>query len=353
MSVSPLLRCSPAVICAALSGLLLSGCSVTGTYQDATDSNAAKLRFVANTDNATMDYYDAEHCDGLTTGLLNNLFIPDSNRRAGMMVAPPEKARGYLEIKLPPEKDLYLNVNTQVGYAVCGYGFNFKPERGSEYELTLSVKGRHCSTLLQQVQRIDGKDLRTPIPMKREGLEACAGRGIFPKTLVQLPDTPERTAMIDRIVEASLFVAIKSDLKTPTSTSFSPDKIDSMVSERKGKIRFELPDEYWTLYRQNLFEFTHESDAIASEAMARTSDEYRKRLRSIDDQQLKAWSAVDGTSGKRGNVAPTEMETAMIQFYYQSAKEEMAEASRRHLDRMARLEAQYDVCSRYRDCWTR
>ena len=354
MSVALLLRRSPVVIGAVLSGLLASGCTQMGTYQDSAAPDAAKLRFVASTDNASVDYYDAEHCDGQTTGLLNNLFIVDSTRRVGMSVAPPEKAKSYLEIKLPPDKEMYLKVNTQTGYAVCGSGFSFKPQRDTEYELTFDLKGRRCSTLMQRVQRIDGKDVRTPILMKREGLAACAGRNpIFPKPPVLLPDTPERTVMIDRIVNGSLFVVMKSDAKKPVSTTFTPQKLDALVSERKAKMGFELPDDYWALYRQNLAEFNNESSAIADEAITRSSDEYRKRLRSIDDKRLKQWSAVDGTSGKRGNAAPTDMETDMIMYYFQSSKEVMAESVIRHLDRMAKMDAQYNVCSRYAECWKR
>jgi metal-dependent amidase/aminoacylase/carboxypeptidase family protein len=76
-------------------------------------------------------------------------------------------------------------------------------------------------------------------------------------------------------------------------------------------------------------------------------------LRSIDDKRLKEWSAVDGTSGKRGNAVQTDMETAMITYYFQSSKEVMRETVIRHLDRMAKMDAQYNVCSRYAECWKR
>lgn len=352
MSVACSLRRSPVVVGAILSALLLSGCTQMGTYQDAADPDAAKLRFVANTDNATVDYYDAEHCDGQTTGIINNLFIADSQRRVGMSVAPPEKARGYLEIKLPPEKDMYLKVNTQVGYAVCGSGFTFKPQSGTEYELTLDLKGRHCSTLMQRVQRIDGKDVRTPVAIKREGLAACAGRNaIFPKPPALLPDTPERTAMIDRIVNGSLFVVMKSGATKPTT--FTPEKLDSLISERKAKMNIALPDDYWTLYRQNLVQFDTENASNADEAIKRASDEYRQRLRSVDDKRLKDWSRLKGSDGKQVNAAPNEMETDMIMYYFQSSKGVVVETVGRHLERMAKMDAQYDVCSRYADCWKR
>ena len=41
--------------------------------------DAAKLRFISNTSNTTIDVYDAEHCMGQTTGMLNNIFLISSS----------------------------------------------------------------------------------------------------------------------------------------------------------------------------------------------------------------------------------------------------------------------------------
>ncbi|MCO7612747.1 hypothetical protein NJH83_21155 [Pseudomonas chlororaphis] len=43
------------LLIAALSCQLLSACSVSGTYPDATQADAAKLRFVANASNVTQE----------------------------------------------------------------------------------------------------------------------------------------------------------------------------------------------------------------------------------------------------------------------------------------------------------
>lgn len=353
MPVTSLLRRSSALfgLMVSLSGL--GGCALTGTYQDAAGPDAAKMRFVANTDNATVNYFDAEHCDGLTTGILNNLFVRDSPRRVGMVVAPPEKARGYLEVKLPPEKEVFLQVNTQVGYGVCGAVFGFRPERAAEYELTFELKGNQCLTLMQRLQRVDGKDVRTPVTIRRDGFAACQGRSpIFPKPPALLPDTPERTAMMDRIIAGSTFVRMTSDTTKDKVVGNSPEKIDSLISERKAKLGFNLPDEYWTLYRQNLEAFDQDFAAKKTLVMQRSTDEYRKRLSSADDKQLKEWAGT-GEVAKPKNAAPAELEKNMIMFYFQTDREVTVETINRHLDRMAKMEQQYDVCSRYADCWKR
>ncbi|WP_256344686.1 hypothetical protein [Pseudomonas sp. I8001] len=73
---------------------LLSGCSVHGTYPDAAEPDAAKLRFISNTTNSTLFVYDAQHCMGETTGILNNMFLVDTKRRVDMLVPPPPTAHG-------------------------------------------------------------------------------------------------------------------------------------------------------------------------------------------------------------------------------------------------------------------
>ncbi|WP_236676489.1 MULTISPECIES: hypothetical protein [Pseudomonas] len=354
MPVTSLLRRSSAFfgLMVSLSGLV--GCALTGTYQDATGPDAAKMRFVANTDNATVNYFDAEHCDGMTTGILNNLFVRDSPRRVGMTVAPPEKARGYLEVKLPPEKEVFLQVNTQVGYGVCGAVFSFRPERATEYELTFELKGSQCSTLMQRLQRVDGKDVRTPVTIRRDGFAACEGRNpIFPKPPALLPDTPERTAMIDRIIDGSAFVLMKSGSDQKPVAAFTPEKLDALISERKVKLGFDMPEDYWTLYRQNLIEFGNETAAAQAQTLERSTNEYRQRLRSAEDKQLREWSRADDSSGKPGNAAPADQEKSMIVYYFQTSRAVTLEAVNHHMDRMAKMDAQYNVCTRYAECWKR
>ncbi|MFJ2710208.1 hypothetical protein ACIOZM_04880 [Pseudomonas sp. NPDC087346] len=353
MLVASVLRSFPALFSSVFTACLLAGCAPVGTYQDATEADAAKLRFVASTDNATVSYFDAEHCDGLTTGILNNLFLADSPRRVGMSVAPPEKARGYLEIKLTPEKDVYLHINTQSGYLVCGLGFNFKPQRGTEYEVAFSLTGNECSTLVQRLQRIDGKDVRTPLMVDSGGPPACSRNPISSKPPQLLPDTPERTALMDRIIDGSAMFIAQTDPKKQPEAKLSSEALDVLISERKAKLGFSMPDDYWALYRQNLIKFDEDNSTKMTQVLQRTSDEYRKFLRSVDDKKLKEWARVDDTSGKRGNAVPVEQEKSMIVFYFQASKAVTFETINKHVERMAKMDSQYDVCSRLDDCWKR
>lgn len=67
---------------------LVSACSINGTYIDSTRPDAAKLRYISGNGSATLDLFDSARCEGRTTGILNNLFVPDSRRRADMSVPP-------------------------------------------------------------------------------------------------------------------------------------------------------------------------------------------------------------------------------------------------------------------------
>ena len=338
----------------ALLSALLGGCSVNGTYPDATEPDAAKLRFVANTQNATLDYFDGAHCDGQTTGILNNLFMGDTKRRVGMSVAPPADARGYLEIKLKPDQDAYLRINTLGSYSVCGTGFNFTPQRNGEYELTFDSGRGQCTALLQRVQRIDGKDVRTPLPIVHKGVPACVGRSpLFPKLPDALPDTPHRVTLIDQIIDSSVISRMKPDPSQDNSSRMTPEKLDSLITERKGKLGFTMPDDYWALYRQNLIAFDDEAAGNKAETLKRYKDEYRLRLQRLDDQQLEQWALPEDKSAKPANKAAFEQYKAMALYYFQASKTVLIETIDHHLDRMAQMDARYGVCERYSECWKR
>jgi len=333
---------------------LLGGCSVNGTYPDATDPDAAKLRFIANTQNATLDYFDAEHCDGQTTGILNNLLLGDTKRRADMSIAPPENARGYLEIKLKPEHETLLRIHTQNGYSVCGNSINLKPERNAEYELTFdSGKGR-CSSQLQRVRKINGKEQRSPVLVFEKGLPACVGRNVmFPKPPEPLPDTPHRLELIGRIIDNSLIPAMKPDPAEIAKSAVSAEKIDGLIAERKAKLGFTLPDDYWTLYRQNLQAFDAEAAQRKERTLQLYEDEYLLRLRRLKDEDLEQRAQPEDKSAKSTNVAALEEYKSMTLYYFGASKRVMLETIDHHLERMAQMDAHYGVCERYADCWRR
>ncbi|NWE12951.1 hypothetical protein [Pseudomonas yamanorum] len=168
-------RLPGAIAVAALFVSVLAGCAAKSNYVDATEPDAAKLRFVSNSSNAKLYYLDDQHCAGREAGALNNLYVPDTPRRAGMIVPPPAKARGFLEIKVKPGTEGYVFVSTD-GYSwMCGFQIGLTPEANAEYEVTLNVRGNKCGVELSRLGRVDGKDVRVPMPAVQNGTPACLG----------------------------------------------------------------------------------------------------------------------------------------------------------------------------------
>lgn len=343
-------RCSSSLLALSALFVLLGGCSVNGSYPDATEPDAAKLRFVANTSNATLDYFDAAHCDGQTTGILNNLLLSDTARRVGMSVPAPKDAKGYLEVKLKPGEQIHLRTNMNTGYAVCGKGFNFTPEANAEYEVTFTSEKNLCLTQLQRLQRIDGKDVRTPIPIQKKDFPACAGRNpLFPKTY---PDTPHRLELMNRVIDKSLVVTVKTDPAKEKVEPYSPEKLDTLISERKAKLGFELPAEYWTLYRENLKTFGDDMAQKKARSMERFKEEYQVRLRQLKDEQLEQW-ALPKTANAKPEKAEIDLDVAMMVEYFRIGNGVTVEAVDHHLERMAQMDERYGVCAKFAECWKR
>lgn len=347
-------RSTRVIAVAALLSALLSGCAVKDTYTDATEPDAAKVRFIANTSNAKLYYYDPEHCQGRVTGELNNLYARDTERRVGMSVAPPADAKGYLEIKVKPDQDNYLHLATSGSNWVCVTSLSLTPERNAEYEVTLNLRDGRCGVLLNQLKRIDGRAVRLPMPVMDKGLPACVGRGTsFPALPPALPDTPQRVMLIERIFDGATIAGMKPDPAKDSSERYTAEKLDKLIAERKAKLGFTLPDDYWTLYRQNLIAFDEEAAGNKAETFKRYSDKYRLRLQRLTDQQLEQWAHPEDKASRPTHFAASEERKTMAKFYVQTSQNLLLETINHHLDRMAQMDRQYGVCARYAECWKR
>lgn len=335
-----------------LLSILLTACSINGSYPDATAPEAAKLRFVASTDSATLDYFDATHCAGLTTGILNNLFLADTKRRADMIVPPPANARGYLEIKLKPDQEVYFRSNTQGMSTVCATAFNLTPQAGSEYELSFNERPGFCTASLVRLQRVDGKDLRLPYPMLNKSVPACMGSNpLFPKSEPALPDTPQRTALIDRIIRDTITPDMQPNPAKASGTPLPKEKLDEIVAIRKQKIGIALSDDYWTQYRKNLVAFELDTARSKADSLQRYKAENEKYLRTVNDSQLEQWvnHKDDATFVHRSSAY--QRARVMALYYIQVLAQIKAESLDRYLHAMAQLDHQYAVCQHYAGCW--
>lgn len=327
---------------------LLGGCSFNGTYPDATEPDAAKLRFISSIENSTLTLFDTDHCDGRTTGLLNDWLTANTQRRADMSTAPPANTRGYLEIRLKPGSELFVQTNTVSTGSVCTAAFNFTPQRGSEYELTFDYVSDHCQVILKALHQAGGRVVRSSIPLANKGLPACAGsNALFPKDLPAQPDTPERTAMIEEIISNSIIAEMKSKPQV-TLPADREKSIENLVEERKKHIGFVLPDTYWGEYRLALNRFDEEAMHTKERALQFYTDEYRARLRRVDTDEIR--KLVPGSVSNDESKA-LAVNRSMLQFYYSAKNRVQKEALINNLGRLADLDRRYSVCDHYADCW--
>lgn len=328
--------------------LLLSGCSIHGSYPDATETDAAKLRFISDLDSATLAVFDAEHCGGRTTGILNNLFIANTSRRADMSIAPPPDAKTYLEIRLKPESEVVLQVNTQGRSSVCGSMFSYTPQSGAEYELTFDYSGKMCRALLNRLHQVGDQVSRSPVPLLNNGLPACAGsNALFPKAPVAQPDTQERMSMIEQIIAESLTDSMKAELPH-LDKALLDERFDKRIDERTQRMGFTLPKEYWDEYQQNIDITAQELSTSNQRTLKRYEDEYRKYLRQLETGELR--KLVPNSASTDKNRVLT-VKIRMLRYYRTASSEVLRENLSNHLARMADLDKRYAVCERFADCW--
>ncbi|HWD33222.1 MAG TPA: hypothetical protein VG536_16690 [Pseudomonas sp.] len=328
--------------------MLLSGCSFTGTYPDATEPDAAKLRFISTMSGATLDVFDAQHCMGRTTGLLNNLFVANTKRRAGMTIAPPADTKAYLEVRVSPGRELFLVTNSVATGVVCGSAFNLTPQPGAEYEVTFKRSGNHCVTAVSSLNQVGGEVARIPMPVFRQGLASCEGSNpLFPKPAQGKPDAPQRAAMIDQIIDDSLIDAMQPDSKVENSLLLALAE-QQVIDDRKQLMNFTLPQAYWEEFRRNLELAADESASRKARILQRYKDEYRLRLRQLDTEYLRK-RVPDGDATDVRLTLGDNM--AMMRYYNELSNDILKQDMSAHIARMADLDRRYDVCSRFAKCW--
>lgn len=161
-----------------------------------------------------------------------------------------------------------------------------------------------------------------------------------------LPKSATRTALIDRII-ASDSVVISSRKPLPKSAKSN----DERVAEIRSELGFTLPDGYWVLYKQNLealqFDLDHQHDA----ARAQYIEAYTDQLDRVDDSTLLAMtSEPKALDEKTRQQWASRMADRMMQYLLTSEASFKA-ATHAHINRMAAMDRQYDVCARKSKCW--
>lgn len=326
---------------------LLSACSINGSYLDSPNTDAAKLRYVSNNESATLDLFDDAHCDGRTTGMLNNLFLADTKRRADMIVPPLPGAGSYYEFRLEPGQPVHVRAGTADASTLCGVSFTLTPQAGSEYELSFDKTPGHCTALLTRLQRVDGKDQRTAYPMVNTIPPACVGKSpLFPGPFTPLPDTAERTALIDSIIHASIPPAAAHLESLSAQAATMRIRPAMQMAARKRALSFEMPESYWQQYSQNLDSYVEALAQLDQRAFKRFERENQDYMRSVSTELLKVWA------GKGGDASVRERRIkGMRTFYDYVLQQTRAQIDLDYLRSMADLDRREGVCERYAGCW--
>lgn len=332
------LKCSIAAVLIPL----LGGCSNWGSYHDVSEPDAAKLRFITDIADTSLSYYDAEHCAGESLGTLNNIYLSNTSRRVDMRVAAPSAAKRYLEVNVMPGQAVYLKAD-------CGNAVQFTPQPRAEYEATLKQRGLRCTLSVQHLDRVDGRDVRTALPTTTNGLDACLGQSpAFPKPVVLLPDTPERVALIDQIINATLRdnPYLLPDPRYPSQAPMTGAQLDKRVAQYKSRLGFAMPAEYWALYRRNLVTFDRENLNVWVEALPIFKHEHRLYLQSLDTALLEQWAR------QSFNDPPVYRHyDTMLRQHDKILLALRQDVMDRHLERLAQMDAEFGVCERFAGCW--
>lgn len=195
---------------ATLLAVLTAGCNIHGSYPDAIEPDAAKLRFSSSLSSATLDIYDAQHCMGQTTGILNNPFMSNTSRRVGMLAPKGPDGSPYLEISLEPQQPVYINLTTQGSVAVCGTAFSLTPQSSAQYEVMFEASGGNCVASMNKLETFNGTVIRTPMVIANTGWPSeCNGanpifKGPQPTQPLAPIGKPGANQTLNRVLDAEL-----------------------------------------------------------------------------------------------------------------------------------------------------
>ncbi|MDB5979097.1 MAG: hypothetical protein JWQ69_112 [Pseudomonas sp.] len=161
-----------------------------------------------------------------------------------------------------------------------------------------------------------------------------------------IPPSTARTALIDRIIADDPLVI--SSLKPVLKPNPSNDERIAALQKKSG---FTLPDDYWALYKQNMealqSDLAHQHDA----ARVQYIDVYNDQLSRVDESTLQSMAntpkALDEKTRRQWNARMADR----LSQYIMTSEAAFNAATDAHLNRMAAMDRQYNVCARKPDCW--
>lgn len=181
----------------------------------------------------------------------------------------------------------------------------------------------------------------------------CAAQPVSRVTPFQLeplgqviPSSTARTALVDRIITNDPLVI--SSLKPAIKPNPSNDE---RIAALRKSLGFTLPEGYWVLYKQNIealqSDLAHQHDAARTQYIATYNDE----LSRVDDSTLQLMAntpkALDEKTKRQWNARMADR----LSQYIATSEAAFNAATDAHLNRMAAMDRQYNVCAQRPDCW--
>ena len=160
-----------------------------------------------------------------------------------------------------------------------------------------------------------------------------------------LAQTGVRTALIDQIIVKDP-VVISSQKPV-----LAPSDNDARIAKLRKADGGVLPDGYWALYKQNLeamqYDLNHQHDA----ARVQYEQTYRDELSRVDDSTLQvmatAPTTLDEPTRRQWNARMADRQSQ----YIKTSEQALRAATDAHINRMALMDRQYNVCARNPECW--
>ncbi|HEY0288512.1 MAG TPA: hypothetical protein VGC62_16135 [Pseudomonas sp.] len=167
------------------------------------------------------------------------------------------------------------------------------------------------------------------------------------------PDTPERSALMDRIVEKSMMVKLSKNNEAKPKPSTPQLSTQQLIEARKKDMGFSMPEDYWLLYAQNLETFKEDVSQNDAKTLTLYKLLYRATLTKATDQEL---VTLANTNANDMESTPTfksvvKNPAQLTMAYFQTGNLVTGAAIGRHLKRMREMDTIYNVCPRYKNCW--
>jgi hypothetical protein len=161
-----------------------------------------------------------------------------------------------------------------------------------------------------------------------------------------LPQTSLRTVLMNQIISND--PVIISSLKPVLSANIDNDVRIAVLRKKDGGV---LPDGYWTLYKQNLealqYDLNHQHDAARTQYI----ETYRDELSRVDDGTLQAMATSPNALEEKIRRQWISRMSDRAARYMVASEQSLNAAIEAHLNRMALMDRQYNVCSISPECW--